>query len=99
MISHPLNGTGQTGIIGSAFMGAAFVADPGLALAIIGNCNASVPGVSGTSITSPRVDDDLKRTTIDTTYKSNFGELKLIFNHSDLESLNGNLGILSLIHI
>ena len=35
----------------------------------------------------------MKRTTIDTTYKSNFGELKLIFNHSDLESLNGNLGI------
>ena len=65
VISHPLNGTGQIGIIGSAFMGAAFVADPGLALAIIGNCNASVPGVSGTSITSPRVDDDLKRTTID----------------------------------
>ena len=93
VIAHPLNGTGAQGINSSAFMGLAFVADPTLALAVQANCNSSVPGISGTSITSPRVDDDLKRTTIDTTYKSNFGELKLIFNHSDLESLNGSLGI------
>ena len=93
IVAHPLNGTGVVGINGSALMGAANVADPSLAAAIQANCNASIPGVSGTSITSPRVDDDLKRTTIDTTYKTSFGELKLIFNHSDLESLNGNLGL------
>tara|TARA_A100001388_G_scaffold261141_1_gene229785 strand:- start:339 stop:2834 length:2496 start_codon:yes stop_codon:yes gene_type:complete len=93
VVAHPLNGIGAAGINGSAFMGLAFVADPSLAAAIQANCNSSVPGVSGTSITSPRVDDNLKRTTVDATYKSKFGELKLIFNHSDLESLNGSLGL------
>ena len=93
IVAHPLNGSGAVGINASALMGAAAVADPTLAAAIQNNCNASVPGVSGTSLSSPRVEDDLERTTLDFNYSNDYGNLKLLIGSTQLDSLNGNLGL------
>ena len=82
-VAHPLNGSGAVGINASALMGAAAVADPTLAAAIQNNCNASVPGVSGTS-SSPRVEDDLERTTLDFNYSNDYGNLKLLIGSTQL---------------
>ena len=91
IVAHPLNGSGAAGINASALMGAAAVADPSLAAAIQSNCNASIPGVSGTSLSNPRVEDDLERTTIDLDYSNDYGNLKLLIGSTQLDSLNGNL--------
>ena len=89
IVAHPLNGSGAAGINASALMGAAAVADPSLAAAIQNNCNASIPGVSGTSLSNPRVEDDLERTTIDLDYSNDYGNLKLLIGSAQLDSFNG----------